>query len=65
MKGESVLFRNECRFCEVGHTFDTDEYEFTLRMGTEGKLIVEGHGYAGKTDEIMINFCPMCGRRLY
>ena len=36
----------ECRWCEVGHTFETDEYYFSMRIGMEGKLIVEA--YTGK-----------------
>lgn len=52
----------ECRWCEVGHTFETDEYYFSMRIGTEGKLIVEA--YTGKKDEVMINYCPMCGKKL-
>jgi hypothetical protein len=62
MKDESVLFRNDCRFCEEGHLFGTDKCDFALRIGTEGKMIVYS---SEEKDEVMIDYCPMCGRRLY
>ena len=50
-----------CRFCEEGHSFDTDYHEFNLSIYEDGIMDIQSDH---RTDEVLINYCPMCGKKL-
>jgi len=53
-----------CKYCEIGKDFDTYSSEYTLEINqAEEKACLTITNYK-EADHIVINFCPMCGRKL-
>ena len=48
------------------HTSDDEYMEATVNINSNDKtmLLTIGDYYGDDTDEIKINYCPMCGRKL-
>ena len=69
--------QKDCPYChhETGkkhytllewHYFANDNYvEATVDINTDKSMsLIVGDYYGDSTDEIKINYCPMCGRKL-
>ena len=69
--------QQQCPYChhETGkkhytllecHYFANDNYvEATVDINTDKSMsLIVGDYYGDNTDEIKINYCPMCGRKL-
>lgn len=69
--------KEKCQYChnEIGrehyvllecHYFANDNYvEATVDINTDKSMsLIVGDYYGDDTDEIKINYCPICGRKL-